>query len=79
MSKSGEHNAAVEIALRALAAGVNDQAELMVRVESLIMGLLLYNVMYLGLKPRTSSNLMEDAMQRATERYLADLHKHPPR
>jgi hypothetical protein len=46
-------------------------SDLMVILESLIMGVMLTNVKVFGLKPQVVSGLAEAAMQRAIERFSA--------
>jgi hypothetical protein len=45
------------------------ESELMIILESLIMGVMLVNVRVFGLKPHAASGLAEAAMQRAIERF----------
>jgi len=73
MSDYDSHNALtsqfIQTAVRQVILDGDKEAELMVILESLIMGIMLVNVKVFGLKPAVASGLAEVAMQRAIERF----------
>ena len=73
MSAANRHDALVRGIIRQMGSGTKSSSELMVVVESILTGAMMLNAKLYGAKPHVASGLVEAAVQRAIERFSAEM------